>query len=210
MLIRYKNRKQPIIIAALIIFVCIVLLTGATLAIFTSNPNDGTIGIVTTAGNIEVDIVDENYQTLVGRALSFDRAVDDDSPILFEPGAVFRTEGFKVINEGDIILNFRLYISEDEDMDMEEFIKAFDIWISTDPNKPEEAEELQPFEGRLGTEKIKEDVNGEPLKRESETYYLFVKMKEDAGNTFQNKEYDGIGITVYAVQGNVNIEESIK
>ena len=203
---RYKTHRQSIIIAALIILLCVVLLSGATLAIFTSNPKDGTIGIVTTAGNIDVDIVDENSQSLVGRALNF-KSDKEQEEILFEPGAMFRTEGFKVVNKGNIILNFRLYISDDEDTDMEAFAKAFDIWISTDPNKPEEAEELRPFEGRLGAEGVEKDVNGEPLKSESETYYLFIKMKETAGNEFQNKEYYGIGVTVFAIQGNANLEE---
>ena len=40
----------------------------------------------------------------------------------------------------------------------------------------------------------------------SETYYLVIRMKETAGNEFQNKTYTGIGITVYAVQGNAPIE----
>jgi hypothetical protein len=32
-------------------------------------------------------------------------------------------------------------------------------------------------------------------------------MKDTAGNEFQGKTYTGIGVTVYAVQGNVTIEE---
>jgi hypothetical protein len=39
----------------------------------------------------------------------------------------------------------------------------------------------------------------------STTYYLYIKMKETIGNDFQNKVYTGIGITVYAVQGNAMI-----
>ena len=203
---RYTKRKKSIVLAALVIFVCLIMLLGSTLALFTSDVQDGTIGVVATSGDIEVDIVDENGKTFVGRALSF-IGEEPDKPILFEPGATFRTEGFKVVNEGDIPLNFKLYISADDKVNMAEFVKAFDIWISTDPSKPEEAEPMAPFLGKLGTDKVKTDLSGEPLSTESETYYLFVKMKESATNEFQNKEYDGIGITVYAVQGNVEIEE---
>ena len=40
---RYKSNKQAIIIAALIILLCFVCLTGSTLALFTNDPEKGTI-----------------------------------------------------------------------------------------------------------------------------------------------------------------------
>ena len=79
---------------------------------------------------------------------------------------------------------------------MDEFNEAFEVWISTDPTDPDQAERLDVFEGRL-----------EKNTSSQQTYYLFIKMKETAGNTFQNREYSGIGVTVYAVQGNVDISE---
>jgi hypothetical protein len=57
-MLRYKSHKQAFIMAALVILLCLVCLTGATLALFTGNVNDGTIGIITTTGDIAVDIVD--------------------------------------------------------------------------------------------------------------------------------------------------------
>lgn len=35
-------------------------------------------------------------------------------------------------------------------------------------------------------------------------YYLILRMKETAGNDFQGAAYSGIGVTAYAVQGNVH------
>ena len=78
------------------------------------------------------------------------------------------------------------------------FNKAFEIWITKKPTRSAEAEDLKPFIGTLGV-----DENNNT----SDTYYLVVKMKESTDNHFQNKEYTGIGVTVYAVQGNVDIEE---
>ena len=75
--------------------------------------------------------------------------------------------------------------------------EAFDIWITTDPANPQSAMPLIPFVGFLDTVEH----------RESDTYYLYIRMKESAGNEFQGKTYSGIGITVYAVQGNVEIGE---
>ena len=180
---------------ALVILLCLVCLTGATLALFTSDPNDGTIGIITTAGDVKVDIVDASSEaTLVGKVLQFQTS-QDRKEILFEPGAVFYTQGFKVKNVGDIPVNFHLYVSEDEDIDMEEFNEAFEVWISTSPTNPANAKKLTDFTGRLEVGKSSES-----------TYYLFIKMKESVGNEFQGKTYTGIGVTVYAVQGNARID----
>ncbi|MBQ2255370.1 MAG: hypothetical protein II330_00755 [Clostridia bacterium] len=197
MMFRYRSNKQAFIIAVLVILLCLISLTGATYALFTSGANSGTIGIITTAGDIKVDIVDaaDEEQSLVGQVLQF-RTSSDSKEILFEPGAAFCTQGFKIKNTGDIPINFRLSVSEDEDIDMEEFYEAFEVWISTNPTDPSDATKLIEFTDRLEVGSSSED-----------TYYLFIKMKETVGNDFQGKTYTGIGVTVYAVQGNVNVKE---
>ena len=194
---RYKSNKQSLIIAALVILLCLTCLTGATLAIFTNDLDDGTIGVVATSGNIEIDIVDMLGNTLKNRALTFKTisTATDDGEILFEPGAVFYTEGFKIANKGDIPVNFRASVSKDANIDMEAFDKAFEVWIVREGDDFSSGEKLSEFK-----------VDGLAANESSETYYLFIKMKETAGNQFQGKTYTGIGITVYAVQGNVEIE----
>ncbi len=196
-MIRYKSNKQAFIIAALVILLCLTCLTGATLALFTSAPNDGTIGIVTTSGDVEVDIVDTSGITLQNKALSFvttSGSVDSDS-VRFEPGVTFYTQGFRVKNTGDIPVNFTLSVSKDDRIDMKEFNAAFELWLVKKGDDFKNAERLTSFKGHL-----------EP-KESSETYYLVIKMKESAGNGFQSKTYTGIGVTVYAVQGNAEIRE---
>ena len=203
-MLRYKTNKQSVILAAIVILLCFACLTGATLALFTSDVNDGTIGIVTTSGDVEVDIVDAiTGVSLVGEYLEF-RTVQGEE-ILFEPGATVHTQGFKIENDGDVPINFRLDLSKDEVtdeddnvVDMQKFKEAFDVWISTDPNDPTAAVPLEPFVGKLGIEE------GARL---SGTYYLFVRMKDTADNEFQGKSYKGIGVTVFAVQGNAIMEE---
>ena len=194
---RCKSNKKAFIMTALIILLCLVCLTGATLALFTSNLNDGTIGIVTTTGSVKVDIVDTSpkQNTLVDKVLQFQTS-STQKVILFEPGATFYTQGFQIKNQGNIPINFRLSVSEDENLDMEEFNRAFEVWITTDPKDTGSAQRLPAFEGRL-------EKNGDC----SATYYLVIKMKETADNSFQGKSYQGIGVTVYAVQGNVDIKE---
>ena len=193
---RYKSNKQAFIIAALVILLCLACLTGATLALFTSDPNDGTIGIVTTSGDVEIDIVDTSGVTLQNRALAFmtTSGATDSDDILFEPGATFYTQGFKIKNTGDIPVNFSLSVSKDDKIDMEEFAKAFELWIVKEGDDFSNAEKLTEFK-----------VNGLAAGESSDTYYLFIRMKESVGNEFQGKTYSGIGVTVYAVQGNAEL-----
>lgn len=195
-MIRYKTNKQAVIIAALVILLCLACLTGATLALFTSDPNDGTIGIVTTSGDVEIDIVDTSGVTLQNRALAFmtTSGATDSDDVLFEPGATFYTQGFKIKNTGDILVNFSLSVSKDDKIDMEEFAKAFELWIVKEGDDFSNAEKLTEFK-----------VNGLAAGESSDTYYLYIRMKESVGNEFQGKTYSGIGVTVYAVQGNAKL-----
>lgn len=190
---RYKSHKQAFIMTALVILLCLVCLTGATLALFTSDPNDGTIGIVTTSGDVDVDIVDTAGTTLQNRSLAFITSVGNAEP-LFEPGATFYTQEFHVKNTGDIPVNFSLSVSKDEKIDMEEFNEAFELWIVKADDDYKNAEKLTEFKGRL------------EVGESSEAYRLFIKMKESVGNEFQGKTYTGIGVTVYAVQGNAQLD----
>ena len=75
---------------------------------------------------------------------------------------------------------------------MEAFDEAFELWIVKEGKDFLTADKLTEFK-----------ESGLAVGESSETYYLFVRMKESAGNEFQGKTYTGIGVTVYAVQGNV-------
>ena len=192
---RYNSRKQAFIIAAIVILLCLVCLTGATLALFTSDLNDGTIGVIATSGDIEVDIVDLSGNSLKNEALAFMTTATNPTP-LFEPGATFYTQEFKIENTGNVPVHFTLSVSKDDRIDMEEFDEAFEVWIVRSSDKTfASAARLTTFKGRI------------PVGKSSESYCLVVKMKETAGNEFQRKTYSGIGVTVYAVQGNAIAEE---
>ena len=195
---RIQNKKRACIVAASAILLCLVSLTGATLALFTNNPDDSTIGIIATAGDIEVDIVDLDGNSLVNEALQFQTS-SGNRDFLMEPGATFCTQGFKVANKGSIPIQFRLSVSkeiiETTDnkeivVDMERFLESFDVWITQDPDNAIAAQKLQEFTGELK----KDAVTDRP-------YYLLIRMKDTVGNDFQGRSYSGIGVTVYAVQG---------
>ena len=88
-----------------------------------------------------------------------------------------------------------MYISNNPAVDMVAFQEAFDFFITDDLEGFRTVEKLTDFYGTL-----------QP-RATSKTYFLIVKMKDSASNEFQNQCYDGIGITVYAVQGNVDARE---
>lgn len=185
--------KYTIIFAALAILLCLVSLTGATLALFTSSDEDGRIGINATSGSIKLDIVDADNPSfsLVGDALDF-VTKDGTQDILFEPGMTVHTQGFRIKNDGNIPINFIVYISKDAEVS-QNFIEAFDVWLTNDPTSRTGMVKLQEFDGRL------------EVKQSSDVYYLVFHMKEEIGNDFQGQEFTGVGITVCAVQGNVDI-----
>ena len=186
---RYKASYNKFIIAAMVILLCLISITGATLALFTSDVNDGTIGINATSGNVKVDIVDEkDTRSLVGEFLKFETLTPGDE-VLFEPGATYYTEGFRIKNKGDIPLDYILYVSEDETIS-DDFSEAFDVWIVTDRADAKGEVKLMDFNGELAVGQC------------SEIYYLVFRMKETAGNEYQDRTFSGVGVTVCAVQGN--------
>lgn len=196
----YKTHKQKFIITALVILLFLGCFVGVTLALFKSDlldGSDGTIGIITTSGSVEIDIVDLSGKTLQNKALALmtSSGATDSEKVLFEPGATFYTQGFKIKNTGDIPVNFSLSVSKDDKIDMEEFDKAFELWIVKEGDDFRNAKKLTEFK-----------VNGLAAGESSDTYYLFIKMQETAGNEFQGKTYTGIGVTVYAVQSNARFD----
>lgn len=195
---RYRSHKQAFIMTALVILLCLVCLTGATLALFTNDRNDGTIGVVTTAGYIDIDIVDTNDVTLQDKALAFittSGSQKDSKDVWFEPGAIFRTQCFRIQNNGNVPVNFSFSISKDENVDLDEFNEAFELWIIKDGDDLSNAVLLTEFKA--------EGLKG---KTSSDDYYIIIRMKETVDNDFQGKTYTGMGVTVYAVQGNVPIK----
>ena len=184
---------RKITIAIAIIFLCAASIIGVTVSIFTSNGNDGKINVIVGAGTVDVDIVDEDGDSLEGQLLEF-ITTGTSTEILWEPGATFYTQGFLVENKGTSPVKYIMSISEKDDDSHKEFKKAFDFHIATDLNDISKKTDLKAWEGSLA-----------PTQK-SDVFYLVIHMKEEANDDFQNKTYSGIGITVSAVQANGEFE----
>lgn len=149
--------------------------------------DSGDIGVNVTTGKVKVDITDVEGNSILGTVLKFESESEDNS-IIFAPGCTFYTEGFKVKNTGNLKVTYCMYVSRPEGVDMEKFDEAFEFYVTTSTEDIENAEQLKSFDGILEAGQA------------SETYYLVVKMKDSAGNEFQEKTFTGIGITVNATQ----------
>ena len=85
-----KATKRALLTSVMALVMCVVMLVGTTFAWFTDTASTAVNKIV--AGNLNVDIVDENNNSLDGGSLSFIKAgvgTDAEAAILWEPGATF-------------------------------------------------------------------------------------------------------------------------
>lgn len=204
-MLKKRNHGTQIAIALIIIMLCIVSLSSVTFALFT-NGEDGKIGVNVTSGKISIDIVDAgDGRSLKGETLSF-VGTDGGAVIVLGPGSLFRTEPFKIKNDGDIPINFIVYVKKEAYVD-EKYLEALEFYIieySKLENKDLETviddpalTDAQSFEGSV------------PAKSLGESYCLVIRMKKDASNEVMNKKLVGVGITVFAVQGNVDASDAL-
>lgn len=177
------STKKALIASVLSLVLCVSMLVGSTFAWFTDTATTSVNTIQ--AGTLKVDIVNESGTSLKGSSMSFVNS-DGSADILWEPGATFRTIGFKVKNIGNLAFKYKMVLNGvDGDNELLNVI-TFKV-VKADGT----AVDLSMFEGHLTKD------------AESEVLYIEGHMAEDAGNDYQGKELTGLGITVYATQDTV-------
>ena len=187
-----KATKRALLTSVMALVMCVVMLVGTTFAWFTDTASTAVNKIV--AGNLDVDIVDENNNSLDGKSLSFIKAgagTDAEAAILWEPGATFFTQGFKIVNKGNLALKYKVVVSGTTGD--AKLLKAIDFAFVTDNTTPDANPESFANEGKLLKQNDSAPAN-------NGVYYLRGHMKEEAGNEYKNLTLDGISITVYATQ----------
>ena len=186
-----KATKRALLTSVMALVMCVVMLVGTTFAWFTDTASTAVNKIV--AGNLDVDIVDENNISLDGESLSFVKAgaaTDAETAILWEPGATFFTQGFKIVNKGNLALKYKVVVSGTTGD--AKLLKAIEFDVVTAKTKDATAVSFA-NEGNLLKQNDSAPAN-------NGVYYLRGHMKEDAGNEYKNLTLDGISITVYATQ----------
>jgi predicted ribosomally synthesized peptide with SipW-like signal peptide len=185
-----KSTKRALVSSALAILMCVAMLVGTTFAWFTDTASTAVNKIQ--AGTLNVDIVDKNGDSLNGKSLSF-RDANDSTDILWEPGATFNLDSFKIVNKGNLAFKYKVIISGVNGN--AKLLEAIDFFV-----KIGDAEKvaLADWEGILLP-------NGEAATDTMDagtTSAITISgtMKKEAGNEYQGLSIDGIGITVVATQ----------
>ena len=185
-----KTSKRALLTSVLSIALCLSMLIGTTFAWFTDTASTAVNKIQ--AGTLDVDIVDADNNTLNGKTLYF-RDVNGKTNILWEPGATFNLDTFRIVNKGNLALKYKVVISGIDGS--AELLNVINFTVKKGDAAPVE---LAGWEGVL-LPKGAEATGGADV----ETTGLIAisgKMDEQAGNQYQGLSIDGLGITVYATQ----------
>ena len=185
-----KSLKRALLSSAFSLIICVAMLIGTTFAWFTDTASTAVNKIQ--AGNLKVDIVDQNGNSLNGKSLSF-RDVNNKTDILWEPGARFNLDSFKIVNKGNLALKYKVIISGINGS--AKLLEAIDFTVKIG-DAAEAA--LADWEGVLLPDGAAA-TDTMPVK-ETKLITISGKMREDAGNEYQGLSIGGIGITVLATQ----------
>ena len=184
-----NTTKRSLLASVLALAMCVTMFVGTTFAWFTDSASTSVNRIQ--AGTLNVDIVDESGDSLDGKSLSF-RNVTGETNIFWEPGATFFTQGFKIVNEGDLALKYKVVVSGlTGDAKL---LEAIDFAVVTDSTKKDADAVSFAEEGQLLTKGASAPADNAVY------YYLRGHMKEDANNDYQGLTLEGVSITVYATQ----------
>ena len=187
-----KTTKRALLTSVMALVMCVVMLVGTTFAWFTDTASTGVNKIQ--AGNLDVDIIDMQGNSLDGKTLTWQKAEGAErEEVLWEPGCTYYLSPFQIQNKGNLALKYKIAVNG----------------VSGD-NKLLEALEFgfYYFSVGFGYERsLDELIEGGKLDNVAEhpglctaPIYIVAHMKEDAGNEYKGLSIDGIGITVAATQ----------
>ena len=166
---------------------CVSMLVGTTFAWFTDTASTGVNKIQ--AGTLDVQLLDEQGNTLEGQTLSWKKAADGaNQAVLWEPGCTYELQPIVIKNAGNLALKYKIVISGIQgDAALNNAIE----WTITNTSTVTAL-----------------DADHALAAGASDTLTIKGNMREDAGNEYQGLSIDGIGITVYATQDTVEYDSS--
>ena len=188
-----KTVRKALWMSMLSIALCLTMLVGTTFAWFTDTASTAVNKIQ--SGTLKVDIQDESGNSLKGKTMSFKNA-DQKTDILWEPGATFKLDAFKIVNEGNLALKYKVVINGIEGNS--KLLEAIEFTVQ---REGEEAQtKLADWSGILLPAGKTATAGTEEEVKETKLITISGHMKEEAGNEYQGLSIDGLGITVYATQ----------
>ena len=170
-----KTTKRALLSSVIAMFICVAMLIGTTFAWFTDSASTAVNKIQ--AGTLDVQLLDESGASVEGQTLKWKTADNRaQSEILWEPGCTYELQPVQIKNNGNLALKYKIVISGIQgDAKLNEAIE----WTINDTAL---------------------DADHPLAAGASNTLTISGHMKEDAGNEYQGKSIDGIGITVVATQ----------
>ena len=177
-----KATKRALLTSITALAMCVVMLVGTTFAWFTDTATANVNRIQ--AGNLDVDIVDASGNSLEGQTLYF-RDKNNGTNILWEPGATFNLDTFKIVNKGNLAIKYEVKVTGIKGSAKLLEVIDFSVVGGT----------LNGDSVAIGTLMPKGQANDT-----SAPITIQGKMKESANNDYQGLTLDGIAITVYATQ----------
>ena len=186
-----NTTKRSLLASVLALVMCVTMLVGTTFAWFTDSASTAVNKIE--SGTLHVDIVDKDGNSLDGKTLSF-KNVNGDTNILWEPGATFNLDSFRIVNTGKLALKYKVIINGVNGN--AKLLEAIDFFV-----KIGDAEKvaLADWEGILLPEG-KTATTANEVVGATDLITISGTMKKEAGNEYQGLSIDGIGITVVATQ----------
>ena len=175
-----KSTKRALLGSIMAMVLCLAMLVGATFAWFTDTASTGVNKIQ--AGNLDVQLVDENGNSLEGKTLEFKKAANaaEGEAVLWEPGCTYELPAVYVKNNGNLALKYKVTI--------------------TGINGSAKLNEV--IDWTINDADLSAD-HSLAAGATSEALTIKGHMQESAGNDYMNESIDGIAITVVATQDTV-------
>lgn len=186
-----KSTKRALLLSVCSIMLCLAMLIGTTFAWFTDTASTAVNQIQ--AGTLDIDIIGADGNSLDGKTLSF-RNIDGSADILWEPGVRFNLDSFRLVNKGNLALKYKVIINGiDGDSGL---LSAIDFTMTRGTS---EATVLEGWEGIL-LPSGKTAANANEEVGQTELITISGHMNEGAGNEYQGKTLNGVGLTIVATQ----------
>ena len=193
-----KTAQRALLSSVMAMLICVAMLIGTTFAWFTDSASTAVNKIQ--AGTLEIELqyatawdasgVPTAWADAEGKTLNFRKAAGAaaNEAILWEPGCTYKLPELRIVNKGNLALQYKIVISGI--VGDAKLLEAIDFTV-TGVDGVTTANALNGFEGKLAASSMTDAIT------------ISGHMKESAGNEYQGKSIDGIGITVVATQDTV-------
>ena len=205
-----KTTKRALLSSVMAIVLCLAMLIGTTFAWFTDSASTAVNKIQ--AGTLDIELqyatawdeqgVPTVWEDAEGKTLNFRKAAgaSENEAVLWEPGCTYVLPELRIVNKGNLALKYTMTISGIAgDAKLNEAIE----WgwagysIVEGVYQPGRGGDLTSGDSFFGTV-----IPG----KTTDNILISGHMKKSAGNEYQGKSIDGIGITVIATQDNVEAD----